>query len=182
MEIWNLYDKDRIDTGRTMKRGERIPECFFHLVVHLCIFNSYGQMLIQQRQAFKEGWSNLWDITAGGSALAGEDSRQAIERELYEELSLRIDMSNTRPVLTINFDGGFDDIYSIKRDVNIENLNYQYEEVQAAKWASLEEIYTMIDSKSFIPYKKDFIGMLFHLCDNNGFLTEGDFTIKSERE
>ena len=54
MEIWDLYTKDRIKTEETMVRGEKITKGFYRLVVHVCIFNSRGEMLIQQRQPFKK--------------------------------------------------------------------------------------------------------------------------------
>ena len=55
MELWDIYDKDRNKTGRTMKRGEPMKDGDYHLVVHICIFSSDGKMLIQQRQPFKDG-------------------------------------------------------------------------------------------------------------------------------
>ena len=94
MELWDLYTYDRQRTGHTMLRGGDQPEGLFRLVVHVCIFNGNGEMLLQQRQLFKKGWPNLWDITVGGSALSGEDSRTAARRELYEELGLRISFEN----------------------------------------------------------------------------------------
>ena len=63
MEIWDLYDINRLPTGETMIRGEKIKENRYHLAVHICIFNKQGEMLIQHRQPFKSGWSDLWDIT-----------------------------------------------------------------------------------------------------------------------
>jgi hypothetical protein len=39
MEIWDLYTKDRVRTGRQIRRGEPVPAGFFHLVVHICLFN-----------------------------------------------------------------------------------------------------------------------------------------------
>ncbi len=113
-EIHDLYTYDRQKTEYTMLRGGDQPEGLFRLVVHLCIFNSSGEMLIQQRQPFKKGWSNLWDITVGGSALSGEDSRTAVEGELFEELGLLISFETLRPALTIHFDSGFDDVYLIE--------------------------------------------------------------------
>ena len=50
-------------------------------------------MLIQRRQPFKRGWSNLWDITVGGNAIAGDSSRSAAERETRAELGLSLDQS-----------------------------------------------------------------------------------------
>ena len=97
----------------------------------------------------------------GGSAVAGEDSRQAAERETLEEIGLALDLSDARPKLTINFEDGFDDIYLIEREVNLSTLCLQEEEVQAVRWAYRGEILSMIDSGAFIPYAKSFIELLF---------------------
>jgi len=135
MEYWDLYDRNRIKTGRTHRRGDPMPAGYYRMVIHVCIFNARGQMLIQQRQPFKAGWPDKWDVTVGGSAVAGEDSRQAAERETLEEIGLALDLSDARPKLTINFEDGFDDIYLIEREVNLSTLRLQEEEVQAVRWA-----------------------------------------------
>ncbi|MBQ7783761.1 MAG: NUDIX domain-containing protein [Oscillospiraceae bacterium] len=172
MELWDIYDKDRTLTGRTMKRGEPIADGDYHLVVHVCVFNTNGQMLIQQRQPFKEGWSNLWDITVGGSAVAGDTSRSAAVREVMEEIGLVLSEDELRPVMTVNFNGGFDDMYVVTRDVDLSSLKLQYEEVQAVKWADMDEILSMIEDKRFLPYNKSVIGLLFHFKDHMGTHTE----------
>ena len=64
MELWDVYDINRNKTGKTAVRGEGLPEGGYHLVVHVCIIGSDGRMLIQQRQPFKHGFSNLWDVSA----------------------------------------------------------------------------------------------------------------------
>ena len=46
MELFDLYTADRVKTGRTMVRGGQTPEGFYRLVVHICIFNPEGKMLI----------------------------------------------------------------------------------------------------------------------------------------
>ncbi|MFR3498722.1 NUDIX hydrolase [Paraclostridium bifermentans] len=163
MEIWDLYDKDRIKTGETMVRGSQFKENTYHLVVHVCIFNLEGKMLIQQRQPFKDGWPNMWDITVGGSAISGDTSQLAAEREVYEEIGYKLSLDGIRPSLTINFDKGFDDIYLIQKDIDISKLKLQYEEVQSVKWASKEEILSMIDKEIFIPYHKSLIDLLFFM-------------------
>lgn len=163
MEMWDIYDKDRILTGETMLRGDKFREDTYHLVVHVCIFNSQGEMLIQQRQPFKSGWSNMWDITVGGSAISGDTSKAAAEREVFEEIGYKLNLDHVRPSLTINFEAGFDDIYLIEDDVDINSLRLQYEEVQQVKWATKEEIIVMVESKEFIPYHRSFIDLLFDM-------------------
>ena len=167
MEKWNLYTIDRVITNRVITRGDDIPKNLYHLVVHVCIFNAKNQMLIQQRQTFKKGWPNMWDVTVGGSAMIGENSRQAAMREVAEELGLKIDLKNTPPVITKYFSEGFDDIYILEKEIDISNLILQYEEVQAVKWVSFEEILDMIRLKKFIPYDESFIQFLFHLHQVN---------------
>ena len=176
MELFDLYTAEREKTGKTMVRGEPTPEGYYRLVVHVCIFNEKGQMLIQQRQPFKSGWSNLWDISVGGSAVAGDSSRSAAERETREELGLSIDLSDIRPTLTIHWENGFDDYYIMRLSPDLGSLRLQYEEVQRVCWAGKEEILRMIDDGIFIPYEKSLIELLFFRRDHRSSHTREDTT------
>lgn len=168
MEMWDIYDQNRIKQDRTMKRGESFAEGDYHLVVHVCIFNKQGEMLIQQRQPFKQGWSNYWDVTVGGSAVAGDDSSQAASRELLEEIGLELDFEHLRPHLTVHFEHGFDDIYLVEHEVDLASLSLQYEEVQAVKWATKDEIIELIKQKQFIPYYESLLHLLFDMRKGRG--------------
>ena len=176
MELFDLYTAEREKTGKTMVRGEPTPSGFYRLVVHVCIFDPEGRMLIQQRQPFKKGWSNLWDITVGGCAVAGDSSRSAAERETREELGLSVNLAGIRPTLTIHWENGFDDYYVLTREVDLQSLRLQYEEVQAVRWATREEIHRMIDSGEFIPYEKSLIDLLFFRRDHRSSHTRSDHT------
>ncbi|TWT27042.1 NUDIX domain-containing protein [Planomicrobium sp. CPCC 101110] len=170
MELWDLYDVNRNKTNQTWVRGEVLQPGHYHLVVHVCVFDSNGDMLIQQRQPFKEGWPNMWDLTVGGSAVAGDTSQTAAQRELYEELGLDLDFQQIRPHLTINFERGFDDIYLIEKNVPLQTLTLQYEEVQNVKWASKDEILAMIRNGEFIPYYESLVQLLFDVRKRRGAL------------
>ena len=76
MEFWDIYDMDRIKQNRVIRRGDEFSEGEYHVVVHVCIFNSAGEMLIQQRQPFKDSWPNQWDLSVGGSAVTGDSSQE----------------------------------------------------------------------------------------------------------
>lgn len=176
MELFDLYTAEREKTGKTMVRGEPTPEGYYRMVVHVCIFDGKGRMLIQQRQPFKRGWSNLWDITVGGSAVAGDSSRSAAERETMEELGLAIDLEGIRPTMTIYWEHGFDDYYVLTREVDLQDLRLQPEEVQAVRWAGKEEILRMIDDGTFIPYEKSQIELLFFRRNHRSSHTRKDPT------
>lgn len=151
-EIWDLYDENRNLMGKQHFRGEPLSEGEYHLVVHICIFNSENQLLIQQRQRFKEGWPGMWDFSAGGSACKGETSLMAAERETREELGLDLNLKTERPVFTIHFKEGFDDYYIVTRSVDIETLTLQESEVAAVKWVDHQEATAMVATGEMIPY------------------------------
>ena len=167
-EIIDLYNVDRVPTGKTAKRGDPLEDGTYRMVVHVCIFNSKGEMLIQKRADDIVRWPSFWDISVGGGASAGDTSRQAAERETAEEIGLSIDFSDRRPVITVNFSDGFDDFYTIEKDISLEDLNLQTEEVTDAKWATQKEIEDMIDEGSFIPYQKELLGYLFFARERRG--------------
>lgn len=166
MEIFDVYDKDRLKTGRTFVRGEPQPEGCLRIVVHICIINKEGEMLIQQRQSSRKSWADMWDVSVGGGVRSGETSCQAAERETAEELGLKIDFSQMRPVLTVNFAHGFDDYYIVRADPDISSLTLQQEEVKDVMWASIDKIFSMIDDGSFIPYHKSLIDLIFQMKDH----------------
>lgn len=176
MELLDLYTADREKTGKTIVRGEPTPAGFYRLVVHVCIFDLQGRMLIQQRQPFKRGWSNLWDISVGGCAVSGDTSRKAAEREVREELGLELDLSGVRLTMTIHWENGFDDYYAVTRQVDPDSLRLQQEEVQAVRWAAKEEILQMIDDGRFIPYEKSLIELLFFRRNHRSSHTRSDPT------
>lgn len=167
-EIIDLYTVDRELTGRTALRGQELEEGTYRMVIHVCIFNSKGEMLIQKRADDIVRWPSYWDVSVGGGASAGDTSRHAAERETYEELGLQIDFSNKRPVITVNFTDGFDDFYTVEMDVSLDDLQLQTEEVADVKWAGLDEIEAMIDDGSFLPYQKDLLGYLFFAREGRG--------------
>ena len=181
MELLDLYTAEREKTGKTMVRGEPVPEGYYRLVVHVCLFDEDGRMLIQERQSFKDGWSGMWDVSVGGSAVAGDDSRSAAEREMREELGLALDLSDVRPTLTIHWEKGFDDFYVLTKPVDPASLRLQPEEVRSVRWAAEEEILRMIDDGSFIPYEKSLISLLFFRRNHRSSHTRSDPTKKPKQ-
>lgn len=168
MELWDVYDEDRLPTGRTAVRGGTRPAGDCQLVVHVCLFNARGELLIQQRQHTKRYYPDRWDVSVGGGVIAGETARAAAMRELREELGIDLDLSHTVAAVTLSFDGGFDDYFLVDFDEPLSTLTLQTEEVQAARWATREEIHQMIAYRTFAPYWPSFIDLLFDLHRHHG--------------
>ena len=85
-ELWELYDGDKRPTGKTMLRGQSVPEGYWHIVVGIWTITADGRLLLTCRHPDKP-WGLQWENT-GGSVLAGEDSLHGALRELREETGL----------------------------------------------------------------------------------------------
>ena len=77
MELVDLYDENRVPLGRTAERyGKRGPG-EYRVVVHVCVFDHQGRLLIQQRTPEKILWPGRWDVS---SAAVWTPGRPAVRR------------------------------------------------------------------------------------------------------
>ena len=172
MELVDLYDENRVPLGRVAERHAKKAPGEYRMVVHVCVLNSLGQMLIQRRSPEKTIWPKLWDVSVGGGVDAGETSRQGAEREVLEELGYDLDLTGLRPAVTVNFEGGFDDFFVVTRDLDLRDLRLQKEEVSDVRWVTLEEAMAMLDRGAFIPYPPSFLQFLFEARGSFDFPTK----------
>jgi len=108
----------------------------------------------------------------GGGVDAGETSRQGAEREFREELGYPLQLGTMRPSVTVNFRGGFDDFFLVTKNLDLDTLVLQKEEVSAVRWATLEEVMELMDGGQFVSYPRSFMQFLFDMRGTFGFTTK----------
>ena len=148
MEQRDLYDKDRKLTGKTIYKGEPVPDGSYIVVVLVYIQNSEGKFLIQKRSERKNG---LY-ATTGGHPKSGESSVEGIVTEIKEEIGLDIKPENRELYYGGRSESShvFWDDYYIKMDVDdISKLELQEEEVESLHWFSAEEIHKLMEEGKF---------------------------------
>ncbi|WP_155819646.1 NUDIX hydrolase [Lactococcus laudensis] len=165
MELFDIYDDERNRTGRTAERNQKLKGSEHQLIVHVNIMNTQNQLLIQQSQPHKPDWPGYWDISVGGGVQSGETSREAAEREVFEELGLEIDLAQAVPYFWIHFPNGFADEYIVHQDLNLGKLNLQPTEVQGVKWASYDEVMCMMKEGTFFPYQRSMLELIFSFSE-----------------
>ena len=153
MELWDIYDQNRVKTGKLVERGKPMGKNEYHLVVHVWIKNSKNQYLISKRTPNKT-FANMWECT-GGSAIVGESSLKAALREVQEEIGIVLNPHNGKCIFDFKRQHAdfpdFLDVYLFKQDININDVVYQQDEVCDAKWATKEQILKMIAQGYFVP-------------------------------
>lgn len=156
MEVRDLYDINKNLTGKTFVKGEQVPNGYYYLIVCVIIENSKGDFLIQKRVARKGG---KWALTAGHPK-SGENSFEGLCSEVSEEIGIDISKDNPRLIDTwINNDQIFD-IYYLRKDIDINDIVIQEEEVDGVRYVSLSDINEMHSRGEF--HENHFI--LFSKC------------------
>ena len=145
MELWDLLDADGNPLGRTIVRGEKLPEGTYHRVVDIFTVNSRGELLVTLRSPDKEVYPNMWEVT-GGSAVAGEEAAAAAVRELREETGIDVPVEWLEFMVEIRRTGSISDLYLLHYDAEISELTMQEGETVAAKWVTLDDFEKMADN------------------------------------
>lgn len=158
MEYWDIYDADKKRTGRTMKRNDWcLKDGEYHLSVLGVVARPDGRYLITKRVMTK-AWAPGWWEVSGGAAMAGEDSRDAVLREVREETGLDVSDAQGGYVFTYHRenpgkgDNYFVDVYRFVKDFTEEDLKLQTEETDGYRLATAEEIRALANQGIFLHY------------------------------
>lgn len=160
-EVWDLVDRDGNETGKTMQKGEKIPEGFYHWGVDVWILNSENQILIQKRSPQKKLSPNVWAMT-GGSVIKGETSLQTIEREVKEELGIQLNMQDLQLLTTYKVEEVWLEEYGVRQEIDLNDIVMQEEEVCSVKWATYEEIEELFRNGQFLKNRWEYVRKIIY--------------------
>ena len=167
MELWDIYDSNKQRTGRTMKRNDWcLKDGEYHLTVLGVVVRPDGKFLITQRVMTKS-WAPGWWEVSGGAAQAGEDSQDAVKREILEETGLDVTGCEGGYLFTYHRenpgkgDNYFVDVYRFIKDFDEKEVKPQEEETLGFQLATAQEIKAIADQGIFLHY--DSIKQAFEL-------------------
>ncbi|WP_293729274.1 NUDIX domain-containing protein [uncultured Phascolarctobacterium sp.] len=158
MELWDIYDRDKRPTGRTMQRNDWIlQDGEYHLTVLGVVRHTDGRFLITRRVLTK-AWAAGWWEVPGGAVMAGESSRAAVNREVLEETGLDVSAVPGEPLLTYHRenpgegDNYFVDCYRFTMDFTAGDVRLRPDEALEFKLATLDEIKALAAQGIFLHY------------------------------
>lgn len=143
-------------TGKVALKSEAHKNGWFHNTIHLWLFTTKGEILLQQRSHKKAIYPLLWDVSAAGHIDAGESFDTAAIRETHEELGLPLKPSNLIKI-GVNkhkkayandtiLDNEFHHVFIAELKVKIEDLTIQEEEVEAIKLVTFNEFSALLEN------------------------------------
>ena len=145
MEYNDVYDRDRNLTGRVHRRGTGWKPEEYGLVVCVWVYDGKGKLLLTRRAPGKTV-AGTWE-NSGGAAKAGEDSRTAIARELYEETGIRAAKEEFELLDSCTEKKTHYDHFCLKREIPLEQIVLQPGETDGVKWVSFAQVHEMIRRK-----------------------------------
>lgn len=142
MELNDIYDENRNLTGRVHRRGTPWHPGEYGLVVCVWVYDGRGRLLLTRR-APEKSFAGTWE-NSGGAAKAGETSRQAIARELFEETGIQAEPEEFELLDSAREHNTFYDFYCLKRRVALKDIVLLPGETDDVQWASYGRIHWMI--------------------------------------
>ena len=142
---WNdVYDGNRVPTGKLHRRGSSWGPGEYGLVVCVWVYDGRGNMLLTRRAPGKS-FAGTWE-NSGGAAKAGETSLEAIRRELFEETGIEASGEEFELIETGKDRNTFYDFYALKHPTPLREIKLQAGETDDVMWASFGKIHWMIRS------------------------------------
>lgn len=140
MELWELYDDDKKNTGLVIQRGEPIPKGYHFLCVEVWIINVNQEALLTKRHPDKPVYPCCWEIPGGG-VIKAESEKEAAVREVKEETGIKIPIEKLRFMGDYVGNSYIISTYFYYLEGNpYPKLTLQKEEVTDARWVALDQL------------------------------------------
>lgn len=161
MEYIDILNDKGDPTGEIATREDVHKNGHLHKVIHVLVINSNGELLIQKRTPNKEKNPNMWDISCAGHLSSGNTSIEGAIREFQEELGIKINSSDLKLIYSLKrsyipkqgfIENEIQDVYLCRKDININDIVTQEEEVSEVKYIPFE-LYV----ENFYNKNKDFV-------------------------
>ena len=148
-EMVEVMNQDGQPTGIYKMRSHVHRSGEWHNSVHVWVIYE-DKVLLQKRNADRESFPDMYDVSAAGHVSAGETPELAAVRETEEEIALRIDEKDLISVGVLRLcysdkqkayiSNEFNYIFAYKSDHQIENIHYDTREMQSIDWVHIEDL------------------------------------------
>ncbi len=149
MEYLGIYDNEGKPTGRKVVRGDKNIKLNDneHIAVSIIfIENDKGEFLIQKASKEKGSYFS----STGGHIDFGETPSSTIKREIEEELGVNVDNDVIEERGFFNNDKSLIFLYYLKKNIDLNKVVLQKEEVDYVQYMTIDEIKKIIKENKML--------------------------------
>lgn len=149
-EIFDILDENGVIIGSAAREKCHGGTFFLHGVVHVLVFNSSGDLIMQKRSLSKDIQPGKWDTSVGGHINSGETLDEALQRETVEELGISgaIFEHLYRYIMTSEIER---ELVTTYRCIWDGEVTYHPEEIDAVRPFTPKEIEESLGTNLFTP-------------------------------
>ncbi|WP_296317829.1 NUDIX hydrolase [Winogradskyella sp. UBA3174] len=135
-------------TGKSALKSEAHKNGWYHNTIHLWLYTTGGDILLQQRSHKKLIYPLLWDVSVAGHIDTGETFIEAALRETEEEIGLQLQPKSLQKIGIRLYESSYKDdtiqdnefhqIYIAELNTQLNQLIPQEDEVEALKLVSID--------------------------------------------
>lgn len=163
-ELIDILDANGNRTGRTAMKSKAHENGWFHQTVHIWFYTSNSKILLQQRGKDKEIHPLQWDVSVAGHIGAGEAVSIAAQREIEEEIGLKISKKELQKIGIFKSiqkhsdtlkDYEFHHVFLAELKVPFNTLEKQEREIERLKLISIHQFISELNNISkhnYVPH------------------------------
>lgn len=147
-ELIDIFNDNNILIKSWVLKSQAHKKWLWHRAVHIWIYNSKWEILIQLRANDKDYYPDVWDVSVAGHVWAWEEVINWALREIEEEIWIKVEKRDLNFWKIINEKNDFENIknnefhyiYFLKFDWDITKFKLQKEEVQEIKFIWINDL------------------------------------------
>ena len=146
MELLDVFDDNGVRTGKVVVRGDKSVVLGEHehiAVGVIFIENNKGEFLMKKTSLEKGGEYS----STGGHIVSGEDPIVSIRREVLEELGIDVSTDDIKELGFLLYDKPLRYLFYLKKDIDLNDVVVQEEEVEFVKYMTRNEINDLIEKE-----------------------------------
>lgn len=166
----DALDENGNKIGKQLSKSEIHLKGYWHKSVHIWIYNSAGEIMLQKRAKNKDTHPGLYDISCAGHVDAGEEPIDTCIRELKEEIGIMADKKDLKLkeiVKKINYietikwqNNQFNYEYLFKCEKFPNELNLEKDEVEEIIFVKIDDLEKEVKNpdsyKKYVPHGLDY--------------------------
>lgn len=147
-ELFEVVDREGNTIGLAARSVVHGDPSLLHKVVHVLVFSTRGELLLQKRSHRKDVAPGKWDTSVGGHVAPGEDLRSSAEREMREELG--VSPAGLEFLYSYVYsDTSESELVHAFRCIHDGPFAFNHDEIEEIRFWRLEAIHEEIDQGAF---------------------------------